>query len=78
MQTLTMVQLDDGATVVSVDGAPPIVACCAECRATVAPDGVCLEVGSCSIADGRATRGAARQTAKYAVPAAWNARGSVD
>ena len=51
---------------------------CGGCGVTLAPDGACLEVGSCEVADTRATRGAARATAKYAVPAAWNARGSVD
>lgn len=48
------------------------------CGATLAPDGTCLEIGACEIADASATRGAGRATAKYAVPAAWNARGSVD
>lgn len=59
--------------------AVPVCAPCAECGETTAPDGACLEVGTCSAADRAATRGAARQTAKYGtVPAAWNARGSVD
>lgn len=48
------------------------------CGATLAPDGACMEIGACEIADAKATRGAGRATAKYAVPAAWNARGSVD
>ncbi len=51
---------------------------CGSCGATMAPDGSCMEVGTCADADARAVRGAARQTSKYAVPAAWNARGSVD
>jgi hypothetical protein len=48
------------------------------CGELAAPDGVCLNIGACSRADSRATRGAARSTAKYSVPAAWNSRGSVD
>ena len=56
----------------------PSVAPCAECGATVAPDGTCLEIGACRRADDSATAGAGRITAKYAVPAAWNARGYVD
>ena len=56
----------------------PSVTTCDTCGETLAPDGTCLEIGACRAADDRATRGAARQTAKYAVPAAWNARGSVD
>lgn len=51
---------------------------CASCGATAAPDGSCLNVGACHTADETATRGAARATAKYAVPAAWNVRGGVD
>jgi hypothetical protein len=48
------------------------------CGATVAPDGKCYNVGTCADADAVATRGATGQTAKFAVPAAWNARGGVD
>jgi len=48
------------------------------CGVTLPPDGRCLEIGQCADADTAATRGAARVTAKYAVPAAWTARGSVD
>lgn len=51
---------------------------CATCGATAAPDGQCLNIGTCATADHQATIGAARETAKYAVPAAWNARGGVD
>lgn len=51
---------------------------CAQCGATAAPDGTCLELGSCELADNAATRGAARTTAKFAVPRAWNVRGGVD
>jgi hypothetical protein len=58
--------------------AEPTCAPCVTCGEMTAPDGTCLEVGACSAADSAATRGAARQTAKYGVPAAWNARGSVD
>lgn len=62
---------------VLVEDLPPAPVC--SCGATLAPDGTCLEVGSCVHADERATRAAARSTAKYAVaPAAWNARGYVD
>lgn len=54
-------------------------AVCEGCGVTLAPDGACLEIGSCELADARATRTAARETAKYTVaPAAWNARGYVD
>lgn len=58
--------------------ADPVCVPCAHCGETTAPDGTCLEIGACPRADRAATRGAARQTAKYAVPAAWNARGTVD
>ncbi len=49
-----------------------------KCGATLAPDGACLEIGACPRADRRATRHATGRTSKYAVPSAWNARGSVD
>ncbi len=49
-----------------------------KCGATLAPDGACLEIGACPRADRRATRHSAGRTAKFAVPSAWNARGSVD
>ena len=55
----------------------PVAAPCA-CGEVSAPDGACLNVGACERADADATRGAARVTAKYAVPAAWNVRGGVD
>lgn len=58
--------------------APAVAPTCEGCGATVAPDGVCLELGACSHADARATRGASRSTAKYAAPRAWNVRGGVD
>lgn len=58
--------------------ADPVCIPCGSCGETMAPDGTCLEIGACPDADRSATRGAARQTAKYAVPAAWNANGSVD
>lgn len=59
----------------AVDTAPA----CNACAATLAPDGTCLEVGECAAADASATRASrAGRTAKYSVPAAWNARGSVD
>lgn len=62
-----------------VDTDAPLVApYCPQCEQTTAPDGTCLAIGSCPAADAAATRGAAHATAKYAVPAAWNARGSVD
>ena len=57
-----------------VELAPP----CDSCGATLAPDGACLELGACERADSHATRGSGGVTAKYRVPAAWNARGSVD
>lgn len=59
--------------------APAVAPTCDACGATTAPDGVCMEIGSCAAADSSATRGAARSTAKYgAAPAAWNAGGGVD
>ncbi len=57
--------------------APAELTRCA-CGEVSAPDGACLNVGACEVADAGATRGAARVTAKYAVPAAWNVRGGVD
>lgn len=56
---------------------PRTVTTC-ECGATVAPDGKCYNIGACLTADQTATRGAAGNTAKFAVPAAWNVRGGVD
>lgn len=56
----------------------PVMACQA-CETTLPPNGVCLEIGACELADRDATRQSrAGRTAKYGVPAAWNARGSVD
>jgi len=55
-----------------------VVVTCETCGETTAPDGTCHELGTCERADRLATRNASRGTAKYAVPAAWNARGSVD
>ncbi len=54
------------------------VATCETCGAVSAPDGRCIEVGACLAADVAATRGATVGRAKFAVPAAWNARGRVD
>lgn len=54
------------------------VTVCGACAGTLAPDGKCYAVGACADADATATAGASRQTAKYAVPAAWNVRGGVD
>ena len=51
---------------------------CAHCGTMPAPDGTCLQVGTCPDADATATRGLAGSTAKFAVPAAWNVRGGVD
>lgn len=52
---------------------------CASCGATSAPDGTCLEIGACTAADETAARRShSGGTAKFPVPAAWNARGSVD
>lgn len=66
-----------GRPMLTVETAPAMA--CAACETTLAPDGVCLEVGDCAIADRDATRASrAGRTAKFAVPAAWNARGSVD
>lgn len=49
------------------------------CGATMAPDGVCLEIGACELADARAVRGASRETAKATrAPAAWTSSGRVD
>ncbi len=48
---------------------------CPSCGATLAPSGVCLEVGACVSADAAAVRGA------YGAPSsfrAWTASGSVD
>lgn len=58
--------------------APTVAPTCEACGAIAAPDGACLEVGTCSRADADATRHMRGATAKYSVPAAWNARGSVD
>ena len=58
--------------------APAVAPTCGTCGETGSPDGSCLNVGACERADGLATRGAGRATAKFAVPAAWNARGYVD
>lgn len=69
---------DNMRTHVAVQDAPAVDVHCRTCGATVAPDGACLNVGACIDADTAATRGAARSTAKYAVPAAWNVRGGVD
>ena len=54
------------------------VTVCPQCDATLAPDGKCYAIGQCADADATATRGAAGQTSKFAVPAAWNVRGCVD
>jgi hypothetical protein len=51
---------------------------CGDCGEVLPPAGGCLNVGDCRAADASATRGASRQTAKFAVPAAWNASGRVD
>lgn len=56
----------------------PTITYCQGCESTLAPDGRCMNVGACIEAGNHAAKGAARETAKYAVPAAWNARGSVD
>ncbi len=66
------------ATITRERYAPAIAPTCETCGETSAPDGACLEVGACERADRLATRGAAGASAKYAVPAAWNSRGSVD
>ena len=55
-----------------------ILTVCPHCGAVAAPDGKCLAVGDCAAADATATRGLAGNTAKFAVPAAWNVRGGVD
>lgn len=65
-------------TITRTPSTPAIAPACDTCGATVAPDGACLAVGECAGADASATRGATGRTAKFAVPAAWNARGSVD
>lgn len=57
---------------------PTVAPTCGTCGATTAPDGTCLDIGACESADIGATRGAGAVRAKYRVPAAWNARGSVD
>lgn len=70
----TVIQLDD-VDIADVATLPQ----CGACGAVTAPDGTCLEIGACSRADRSATRGAARETAKYRpAPAAWSSRGSVD
>jgi hypothetical protein len=56
--------------------AATIPAPCA-CGATLAPDGICLEVGACERADASATRGATGARAK-SDPSAWTVRGRVD
>ena len=57
---------------------PTIAPTCGDCGEVLPPAGGCLNVGDCRAADASATRGASRQTAKFAVPAAWNASGRVD
>lgn len=52
-----------------------LLAPCATCGVTLAPSGVCLEIGACVAADASAVRGA------YGAPSAfraWTASGSVD
>lgn len=56
----------------------PTAPTCEACGTVSAPDGTCLDIGACRRADESATRGAGGATAKYRVPAAWNARGGVD
>lgn len=70
----TVIELDD------VDIADvPTLPLCGSCGAVTAPDGICLEIGACPRADRAATRGAARDSAKFAAaPAAWNGGGRVD
>jgi hypothetical protein len=72
----------DGATLTltrETTDAPAVAPTCSGCGDTDAPDGTCLNVGACSRADGMATRGASRGTAKFRQsPAAWSARGYVD
>ena len=58
--------------------APAVPARCETCGAVAAPDGACLEIGTCERADIGATRGASTARAKYAVPASWNSSGRVD
>ncbi len=71
MPTMTTTTTDTAPVV-----APTTMPC--TCGEMTAPDGTCLNIGACTTADDRATRGAARVTSKYAVPAAWNSRGGVD
>lgn len=53
--------------------------CCASCLDTLAPDGACMNVGTCPDADRHATRHAARRTLKSAAaPLAFTIRGGVD
>ena len=61
-----------------VETAPATATACTTCGTVTAPDGTCLEIGACASADATATRNATGGTAKFAVPAAWNARGRVD
>ncbi len=58
--------------------APTVAPTCEACGTVSAPDGTCLDIGACTRADELATRGAGAARAKYRVPAAWNASGSVD
>lgn len=48
---------------------------CESCGTVTAPDGTCLEVGSCERADDIATRGAVGESSKFR---AWTASGRVD
>lgn len=76
LQVATLAQV---ATIVDVDDCDiHELVTCASCGTVTAPDGRCMEIGACETADTGATRGAARQTSKFGIPAAWNARGSVD
>lgn len=54
------------------------VTTCNSCGVTLPPAGACLEIGRCHEADRAATRNATGATHKQAVPAAWNAAGTVD
>lgn len=52
---------------------------CAACLETLAPDGVCLNIGRCTDADTSAVRGSLqRGTASAVRPSAWTASGRVD
>ncbi len=71
MNLLNVIVVDDEIQLADTVTAPM----CAECGAIAAPDGTCLEIGTCPRADRSATRGATGAASKFR---AWTASGNVD